>query len=77
MICNQCDCNVQVKSNSTLRELRKIVADKMEVVEESITMNPNPDDLPDGAPAQLLWSKGSLAELTQGNLDLTLTQLKF
>jgi len=79
MICNQCDCNVQVKSNSTLRELRKIVADKMEVVEESITMNPylDADDLPDGAPAQLLWSKGPLAELTKGNLDLTLTQLKF
>ena len=77
MICNQCDCNVQVKSNCTLRELRKIVADKMEVAEETIAMNPNPDDLPDGSPPQLLHSGGPLAESTKGNLDLTLTQLKY
>ena len=78
MVCNMCDCNVQVREKTTLRDLRKLVSDKMEVIEESITMNPHPEAAKEiGAGAQLLWAKGPLKDLTQENLDLTLSDLKY
>lgn len=47
------------------------------LVQETMTMNPNPDGLPDGVAPQLLWAKGYFAEQTKGNLPLTLADLNY
>ena len=77
MVCNTVDCNVTVTTATTLSELRHQVAKKMDLVEESITMNPVAEDLPDGVAPQLLWSDGPLADLTASNLPLSLADLNY
>ena len=62
----------------TLMQLRGYVAKKMNLNEESLSMNPDlQNELPEGVHPQLLWSKGPLHDMTKNNLPLTLTDLHY
>jgi hypothetical protein len=78
LVCNVIDCNVDVTGSTTIREIRAEVAKKLDVVEQSVMMNPDQDELAEGVAAMLLFAgEGPLAEQTKGNLDLTLHDLKY